>query len=556
MSLELSYKPVNFNILNLNYQTTNDTVLVLMSTFNRIEPIIDSINSIINQDYGDVLLHIMDDNSTDDVLGIIKTYIIENNINNIILSKNNINSGPYINFNHILKYHNKDQFGYWILQGSDDISDKKRISYLVDFLQKNQFISSCRSKYTRDKEQTTPKYGDSMIMCKKSVLTGIGYYDNNRFGGDSDYANRINLKYGKIGEVPHSLYYANSGDDRLTKIYGNDRRKKYVNKINEEYKKSFYRNATDVVRDSIVCGMATIESRKESLKETVSSIINQVDKLIIYQNGYYEIFDFLKNPKIEVISSLHTGVDMGDAGKFYKLNEYDNCYYFSVDDDLIYPEKYFSETLRRCNEFENKKVITYHGRSFKNFPIKSYYKDSSERYACLYDVDRDVNVQFGGTGVMCIHTSILKIPFSYFKNPNMADIWIGKYCIENNIEIICLKHKKGYLKYIPQKSTIYDVESKSDQIQTNVVNSIVWVKNVGDIKIINDIKTIEPKIEIIPQKEIELTKKEINYDKINSIFSNNNPKIITKPQIPQNNGNLKLNSETFSKIQRTKKRLR
>ena len=143
----------------------------------------------------------------------------------------------------------------------------------------------------------------------------------------------------------------------MTKIYGNDRRKKYVNKINEEYKKSFYRNATDVVRDSIVCGMATIESRKESLKETVSSIINQVDKLIIYQNGYYEIFDFLKNPKIEVISSLHTGVDMGDAGKFYKLNEYDNCYYFSVDDDLIYPEKYFSETLRRCNEFENKKVI-------------------------------------------------------------------------------------------------------------------------------------------------------------------------------------------------------
>ena len=78
--------------------------------------------------------------------------------------------------------------------------------------------------------------------------------------------------------------------------------------------------------------------------------------------------------------------------------------------------------MRRCNEFENKKVITYHGRSFKNFPIKSYYKDSSERYACLYDVDRDVNVQFGGTGVMCIHTSILKIPFSYFKNPNMAPI--------------------------------------------------------------------------------------------------------------------------------------
>ena len=46
-----------------------------------------------------------------------------------------------------------------------------------------------------------------------------------------------------------------------------------------------------------------------------------------------------------------------------------------------------------------------------------------------------------------------------------------------------------------------------------MVNSIVWVKNVGDIKIINDIKTIEPKIEIIPQKEIENIMPEVkNYE--------------------------------------------
>lgn len=551
MSVDTNTLPVEFNILNSKYITNKETVLVLLSTFNRVEPIIGSIESIINQDYGNVLLHIIDDNSSDDVIGIISEYIINNKLQNVILSKKNINSGPYINFNHMLKYHINDEFGYWVLQGSDDISDVKRVSTLVNFLEKNKNLKFCRSKYVREDEQTTPKYGDSMVMCRKDVIREIGYYDNNRFGGDSDYYNRLVLRYGKNGDVSNTLYYANAGDNRLTKIHGNSDRKKYVDTINKEYKKSLYRNFVDMNRNSAVCGVATIYDRRESLRETVKSIIEQVDKLIVYQNGYYDVFDFLQNPKIEVRTSLKDGVDMGDAGKFFKLNEYDNVYYFSIDDDLIYPKTYVNDMVKKCEIFDNKKVITHHGRSFNKFPIDSYYRSASERYACLHEVRNDVKVQFGGTGVMCFHTSLLKIPFEYFKNPNMGDIWVGKYCMENDIEIICLKHDKGYIKYIPQKTTIYDQEHKSDKVQTDVVNGI----NVVEV-ILEKPLTIYDTVKIEPVSKKELTQKQINYDKINSIFNMSNPKVVNTPVQPQQEHKVKLNSQTISKIQRPKKRLR
>jgi hypothetical protein len=256
-----------------------------------------------------------------------------------------------------------------------------------------------------------------------------------------------------------------------------------------------------------------------------------------------EIPDFFYHKKINL---FFTDNSIGDAFKYLNLIKVDG-YYFSIDDDLIYPPTYVSDTIKRCKEFNNKKVVTYHGRNFPSFPISSYYRSASERYSCLSKVKNDVKVQFGGTGVMCFHTSLMKIPIDYFKNPNMADVWIGKYCIENNIEIICLKHDEGYMKYIPQKTTIYNEASKSDKIQTGLVNGLFTPKIV-------EIKIVETKIEdqeVVKKntlKTLELTQKQINYDKINSIFQKSNPKTITQAKNNQEVVNIKLNSATISKL--------
>ena len=74
---------IEFNILNTKYNITKETVLVLMSTYNRTAPIIKSVDSIVNQNYSNVLLHIVDDNSTENVIGLLTDYITKNEINNV-----------------------------------------------------------------------------------------------------------------------------------------------------------------------------------------------------------------------------------------------------------------------------------------------------------------------------------------------------------------------------------------------------------------------------------------------------------------------------------------
>jgi glycosyltransferase involved in cell wall biosynthesis len=56
------------------------------------------------------------------------------------------------------------------------------------------------------------------------------------------------------------------------------------------------------------------------------------------------------------------------------------------------------------------------------------------------------------------------------------------------------------------------------------------------------------------ETKMTLSKKEINYDKINSIFKNNNPRVITSLKQPENKTQVKLNSQTIGKLLGNKKR--
>jgi hypothetical protein len=242
--------------------------------------------------------------------------------------------------------------------------------------------------------------------------------------------------------------------------------------------------------ERIICGIATIKGREDALKETVHSIINQVDKLIVYQNGYKEIFNFLKNSKIEVYSSLDTGIDMGDAAKFYKLSEYKNDYYFSIDDDLIYPSDYVKKSLDVLKKYKNEIIVTYHGRTLIE-NAKSYYKDAKVKYKCLDDVSNYDFVHFGGTGVMAFHTSFVKVQFNYFKHPNMADIWVGLFARENNIPILVIPHYENWIRYSDKfdaNDTIYNNHTGNSIIQDSLI------LNFNKKEIIKYKKTVNDKI--------------------------------------------------------------
>jgi glycosyltransferase involved in cell wall biosynthesis len=215
-----------------------------------------------------------------------------------------------------------------------------------------------------------------------------------------------------------------------------------------------------------------------SLEKTLQSIYNQCDEINLCLNDKItELPDFLLQPKINLYI---TDNSKGDAFKFMFL-ETKNGYYLTIDDDLIYPPNYVNFMVDKCKEYNNKKIITLHGRSFYDFPIKSYYNSNAQRFYYNEKVLDDVKVQFGGTGVMCLHTSLLKKSINDFLLPNMADVWIGKFAKESNIDIICVKHEKNFIKSIPHLKTIYDDSKNNDLNQTKIVNKLYDLNTISVI---------------------------------------------------------------------------
>jgi hypothetical protein len=297
--------------------------------------------------------------------------------------------------------------------------------------------------------------------------------------------------------------------------------------------------------------------RIDSLEKTIKSIYNQCDVINVALNdNHNNIPLFLYDTKINLFL---TDNSLGDAFKFMNLMNTNEGYFLSIDDDLIYPPNYVEYMVGKSKEYGDNKVITLHGRNFSKFPVGSYYRSATERYSCLTKVKNDVKVQFGGTGVMCFHSSLLKIPLSYFRAANMADVWVGKHCIENNIEIICAKHDEGYIGYTRPTNTIYEEHSRNDRIQTLVTNSI-YDKSIkldfGNTNIVENevipVKTDEKPIKIT--QTIEKSVKTINYEMVNQIFNNSPSHKSIKPKTITGNSTLKTNSSMINKLILSKKR--
>lgn len=217
--------------------------------------------------------------------------------------------------------------------------------------------------------------------------------------------------------------------------------------------------------DKVIYNISSF-NRKESLLNTINSIFDQSDIINISLNSYDEIPKELYDKKIRIFI---TNNEKGDAYKFTSL-EKSNGYYFTIDDDILYPSNYSEYMIDKVEEYNRRSIITLHGRSFGDFPIKSYYRSAIKKIHCLHESKIDDDVQFGGTGVMCFHTNLLRINISYFELPNMADIWVGKYAMENKINIKCVSHKSGFLKYQNVEETIYSSNIKDDTKQTEIVN--------------------------------------------------------------------------------------
>jgi hypothetical protein len=211
--------------------------------------------------------------------------------------------------------------------------------------------------------------------------------------------------------------------------------------------------------------------RDTCLFKTIDSIYNQADVINVALNSHKEIPIKLQNDS--KINCFITDNSIGDGFKFLKLEESDG-YFFTVDDDLLYPKTYAQYLIEKFEHYKGKYIVSLHGRNFLEHPVQSYYRSAHENYRCLGTVLNDVIVELGGTGVMMFHTDLLKFSYKNILYANMGDIWLAKFAHEKNIKIVCLKHDEKYLGYQSEvgNDTIFDKNAYNDSVQTELVNKI------------------------------------------------------------------------------------
>lgn len=211
--------------------------------------------------------------------------------------------------------------------------------------------------------------------------------------------------------------------------------------------------------------------RDKFLYKTIESIYEQADIINIALNSHTKIPDNLKNDK--KINCHITDNSIGDGFKFLKLGESDG-YYFTIDDDIIYPSNYSDYLIEKSNKYNDEYIITLHGRTFLKYPINSYYRSEHRSYHCLNELKFDVISHFGGTGVMMFNTNLLKFSYKEILYPNMGDIWVSKFANERGIKIMCVEHGRDFLNYQKEigSETIFDNYKFNDSLQTNLANTI------------------------------------------------------------------------------------
>jgi hypothetical protein len=217
---------------------------------------------------------------------------------------------------------------------------------------------------------------------------------------------------------------------------------------------------------TISANIASLPNRREMLEKTIESLYPQVDVINVCLNDY-DSDPYIDDPKINTTFSDNS---LGDAGKFLFQENVDG-YYFTCDGDIIYPPTYVEDTIEKVDKYG---LVTYNGRIFKSFPLKSFSRDKAKKYRYGRLERKTLKVQFGGTGVMAFDTAVFRIPMSEFQRKNMADIWVGCYARKNGYQIWHLAHKEGYL--IPQKTpgSIYRDERDKDKdaYQAAIINEV------------------------------------------------------------------------------------
>ena len=217
------------------------TVSILMGAYNAERYIVDSIESVLQSNYKDWELIIVDDYSTDNTFEILQHYALIDT--RIRIFKNEKNLGDYPNRNKTASYAVGKYLKYL---DSDDVIYKYSLDYMVEAMEKHPDAAlaigfneiddvSPYPIYNTPKETYQAQflgkgflsYGPSASIIRKNIFDDIGGFLEQNFIGDQELWLRIALTHPIIKLQPSLVWYRVHSNQQTN----NERKNIFVNDI-------------------------------------------------------------------------------------------------------------------------------------------------------------------------------------------------------------------------------------------------------------------------------------------------------------------------------------
>jgi|SRR6056297_250013 len=225
-----------------------------------------------------------------------------------------------------------------------------------------------------------------------------------------------------------------------------------------------------------ICGIASLPEREKNLEATINSLYNQFDSINIALNGYERIPSFLRyDSKFNVVLSSNNG---GAKMKFFFV---DGChdYYFSCDDDLIYPQDYVDRMIDKIQQYNNKIIVTAHGGNIQpDMSVK--VKGGGRRFN--QPLAKDQFIMYGGTGVMSFYQPYARLSFRDFYYDNMVDVNMYYKTQDKKMPVLLINKPENWIKYQDSVLPLFSInkQKKTDflslykQRLSEVVNPTIY----------------------------------------------------------------------------------
>jgi hypothetical protein len=202
----------------------------------------------------------------------------------------------------------------------------------------------------------------------------------------------------------------------------------------------------------IVVGMATTNKRARFAETAVESLVHQADEIIVYNNSN-EANDYTDNAKFHALTLFNEPV-----------------YYFSCDDDILYPSDYVSTMVEAIERTGT--IVTHHGRELLG-KDRNYYREH-KGFRCFDKNNTEQIIDVAGTGVTAFRTDYFN-PTEIYKatDKRMSDLVFSLEAAQQSKQITILKHTKNWLKdlRVPQGLSINFMERRNTR-QNELANEI------------------------------------------------------------------------------------